>query len=148
MRRTTIVALILTLVTPACGGSSRSPIKATGRPSIKASVKASVELKEFSITVDPSAVTSGKVMFETRNTGVAIHELVVLRTNLAAGSLPMKGDKVDEEAAEMTSLGEIGEFSGGKTESKIFEMTRGTYVLICNIPGHYKQGMRTTLTVT
>ena len=83
-----------------------------------------------------------------RNEGTTTHEVVVLRTDLPAGSLPTEGDRVNEEAAGLTSIGEIGEFAAGKTESKTFEFSRGTYVLICNVATHYRQGMRMTLTVT
>jgi len=56
-------------------------------------------------------VFPGNVTFETTNVGTETHELVVIKTNLAADSLIMSGNKVDEEASGET-IGEIEAIQG------------------------------------
>lgn len=103
-------------------------------------------MKEWSILLDRATAPHGSVHLQMRNEGHEVHELIVVRTDLAPDALPMKGDRVDED--QLKSMGEIQEFSGGKVEGKTFDLSAGKYVLFCNIPGHYQQGMRTGFTVT
>jgi uncharacterized cupredoxin-like copper-binding protein len=57
--------------------------------------------------------------------------------------LPTKG----KEASEAGAVGEIREQKPGKSGARTFKLKPGRYVYICNAPGHYKAGMRGTLTV-
>ena len=107
----------------------------------------SVELKEFSIVPDVSNAQAGKVTFTVKNVGSIEHEFVVLKTDLAPGSIPVVGGKANEEATGVSNVGEIAEFGAGKTVTKAFELTAGKYVFVCNIPGHYTGGMRTAFEV-
>lgn len=50
-----------------------------------------VQLKEFKVVPSVRSVRAGKVVFTARNTGKLPHNLVVLRTNLAPGKLPVAG---------------------------------------------------------
>jgi uncharacterized cupredoxin-like copper-binding protein len=54
-------------------------------------------------------------------------------------------EKLDETAEE---AGEIADVEPGDTKSEEFDLKPGKYVMFCNIPGHYAQGMYGTLTVT
>lgn len=107
-----------------------------------------VELNEWSVTPDVSSVTAGDIDFVATNTGAIDHELVVLKTDLAADALPVADGKVDEHGAGVEEIGEIEEFAAGATESATFTLTPGSYVLICNIAGHYEAGMYTAFTVS
>jgi uncharacterized cupredoxin-like copper-binding protein len=71
------------------------------------------------------------------------HEFVLIRTKKAPGALPTKG----KEASEAGAVGEIREQKPGKSGARTFKLKPGRYVYICNAPGHYKAGMRGTLTV-
>jgi uncharacterized cupredoxin-like copper-binding protein len=59
------------------------------------------------------------------------------------------GGKVDEVASG-TAIGMIEESSLGSGESAnaTFDLSPGKYVLICNLSGHYKDGMYAGFTVT
>jgi len=105
-----------------------------------------IVLDEWSIAMEGSART-GAVIFEVENKGSAIHELVILKTDLAADALPVDGGKVDEDAAELEVIGEVEEFPSGQAEVGTFELDSGRYVLICNIPAHYEQGMYAEMAV-
>ncbi len=47
-----------------------------------------VILTEMAVTVDKSTVPAGPVVFNIVNKGVIAHELIVLKTDIAEGSLP------------------------------------------------------------
>jgi len=44
-------------------------------------------------------------------------------------------------------LGEIADLAPGKSGKLTLTLKSGTYVLFCNEPGHYQDGMFTRLTV-
>ena len=44
-------------------------------------------------------------------------------------------------------LGEVSELDPGKSGTLTLKLDPGTYMLFCNIPGHYMAGMWTTVTV-
>jgi len=103
-----------------------------------------VELGEYDIKVDKAEVPDGKVRFVAKNVGQMEHELIVLRTDLPADRLPYNEaeQKAEEEQAGEV-LGEIEpeNLPAGKTAEMTLDLTAGHYVLLCNIPTHYKQGM-------
>ena len=89
-------------------------------------------------------VPAGKVTFVVRNAGTMVHEFLVLKTDKAAGALPMKGQRASEAGAK----GEIGEFAAGRTKRLTLTLAPGKYVLLCNLPGHYKRGQFVSFVVT
>ncbi len=93
---------------------------------------------------------AGEITFEVHNEGRGSHNLVIIRTDLAADALPfadVNNHFVDEEAAG-EKIGEIEEFrGGGAMEVGSFTLTPGRYVLICNLSRHYEWGMFAELTV-
>jgi uncharacterized cupredoxin-like copper-binding protein len=42
---------------------------------------------------------------------------------------------------------EVDDIEGGSTQSLTVNLDAGSYVLICNLPGHYGQGMLAGFTV-
>lgn len=103
-----------------------------------------VELGEYYIKPDKSEVPAGKVRFVAKNVGQLEHELIVLKTELAADQLPYneKEQKAEEEQAGQV-LGEIepDELPPGKSAEMTLDLAAGHYVLLCNLPQHYKNGM-------
>jgi uncharacterized cupredoxin-like copper-binding protein len=101
------------------------------------------------IKIDAETVPAGKVTFEVTNDSKGmIHEMIVSPVKDAAVALPYLVDeeKVDEDASG--HLGEVAELDPGKSGALTVDLTPGTYILFCNIPGHYVLGMWTLLTVT
>ncbi len=110
-----------------------------------------VILKEFVIEDNDGtqgfSAAPGEVTFDVRNDGAAFHELAIIETDLAPGDLPVTdGLIVDEEAAgeliDRTSLME-----SAVTETLVVDLSPGSYVLLCNVPGHYTSGMFAKLVV-
>lgn len=95
-----------------------------------------------------STVPAGEVTFEVTNDSKdTIHEMIVAPVQDLNKPLPydQKTEAVDEEAAG--SLGEVSELDPGKGGALRLTLDPGTYILYCNVPGHYAAGMWTLLTV-
>jgi uncharacterized cupredoxin-like copper-binding protein len=110
-----------------------------------AATQAGVTLNSFSIKLDQASLPAGMVRFNATNAANVKHELVLLRTDAPDDKLPVSADG---EASENGKVGEIEEFAGPNvTRSHTFALTSGHYVLICNISGHYQQGMHVGFSV-
>ena len=110
----------------------------------------SVKMSDYSFTPSSPTVKAGALTITAPNDGQIKHELVVFKTDKPAGSLPTKGAEVDEDGLEesgATNEGEIQDVAPGQTKSTDFKLAPGTYVMICNVPGHYAQGMYGNITV-
>ncbi len=108
-----------------------------------------VTLADFTITADPDSASAGEVTFDVTNDAEQTHEFVVFQTDLAADQLPTdEGGDVDEAGEGVELVDEIEDIEGGSTESLTVNLDAGSYVLICNLPGHYAQGMHTGFSVS
>lgn len=103
------------------------------------------------IELDTASSDGGNVAFTIHNEGELTHEFVVLKTDLAEGDLPLTedGTTVDQSDSGVEELGERDSIAPGATAELSFDdMEPGTYVLICNVPGHYGLGMHASFTVS
>ena len=100
--------------------------------------------KEYAFAPGSLKAKSGKVTFTLDNQGKIEHEFVVLKTNAAPGSLKVGSSG---RVSEKDSVGEVSETKAGSKQSASFKLAPGKYVFVCNIPGHYKDGMSGQLTV-
>ena len=139
--------------TVSASASTIGPGMVTPPPSGAAQVN--VVLKEWSIEVSPATVKAGQVYFLADNQGpLAPHEVVVIKSRAAPDSLTAVEGVVPEQTVNV--IGEIGGFAPDTKASGVFNLTPGTYVLICNIveikegqvESHYLLGMHTVFTVT
>lgn len=100
------------------------------------------------IVADPAIVPAGPVTFEVTNTSKDyVHEMIVAPLNGTATPLPYddKNSDVDENA--VGSLGEVEERDPSKGGSLTLDLKPGKYILFCNVPGHYMNGMWSVITV-
>jgi uncharacterized cupredoxin-like copper-binding protein len=104
---------------------------------------------DFKIAVVQPNLPAGKVTFKVIGAGPSTHELVLFRTDLAAAKLPTVSDgtKVDEEGEGVQHVDEVEDVTPGAVKQLTVDLQPGKYVLVCNIPGHYKLGMRTAVVV-
>ena len=139
-RKSRGMALLLALGLVAlvsCGGDDDGP---------------SVELSEFSVSVDPASVDSGETTFSVENVGAVIHEFVVVKTDLGEADLPTVEDgSVDEEGDGIEAVDEIEDIEAEGSGELTVDLDAGNYVLFCNVVDgdqvHYQEGMYTTFTV-
>jgi uncharacterized cupredoxin-like copper-binding protein len=100
------------------------------------------------IDAKPDTAKAGEVTFKATNTSKdTVHEMVVAPVKDPNKPLPYikSKEKVDEDAAG--HLGEVAELEPGQSGALTLTMKPGTYILYCNIPGHYMAGMWTLFTV-
>lgn len=126
------------LLTPACSSNGGSD----------ADVQA--ELSDFQIDLQPASVAAGEVSFDVENTAGQVHEFVVARTDMAPDELPTgeDGDVAEEGAEDLEVVDEIEDIEGGTSETLTVDLDAGSYVIFCNLPGHYRQGMTAAFDVT
>ena len=127
---------------PATTSTSTSTTQTTTDPP---SSDLKVKMTEFAFAPANASVKAGKVKLTATNIGQAPHELVVVKTNTAPGSLPTNS-KGEVEEDKLDVVGEVADVTAGKTKSTSLQLKAGTYAMICNIPGHYKGGMYGSLT--
>jgi uncharacterized cupredoxin-like copper-binding protein len=80
------------------------------------------------------------VTIRAPNNGQLPHELVLARTNADPSKLPTTSNGLVDEA-KLHSPGEIADVAPGATNETTLKLTPGKYVMFCNLPGHYAQGM-------
>jgi uncharacterized cupredoxin-like copper-binding protein len=110
---------------------------------------ADMKMATMGITLDQATVPAGNVTFNVSNDSKSeIHEMVVAPVADPMKPLPYNKDlmKVDEDGAG--HLGEVAELEPGQSGALTLDLKPGTYILYCNIPGHYELGMWTLLTVS
>lgn len=126
------------VVLAGCGGGSPSPSASSASPG-----PVQVSLGEWFVKSGSAQASAGRVTFAVTNGGKTKHEFVVLRTTKAADALG-SGTRVSETG----NVGETGDVAPGQSKSVTLDLKPGHYSLVCNLPGHYKLGMRTDFTVT
>ena len=105
-----------------------------------------VTLSSYKIDMDKSSVPAGSVTFHIKNTASDMeHEFIVFQTDLDPSKLPLDNEgNVAED--QLKSLGEK-ELKPNESGDLTIDMPAGHYVMVCNQPGHYQQGMYTAFTV-
>jgi len=136
----------------ACGGSDET----TGASQTEAAAggggeTVKIKMGDFFFAPKNATAKAGKTTIEAPNEGAVEHELVLFKTNKNPAKLPTEAnggvdeEKLDQEAEE---AGEIADVEAGESKSEEFTLTPGNYVMFCNVPGHYAQGMYGTVKVT
>lgn len=108
-----------------------------------------IYLSEWSVGL-PTSMLTGQVNFGITNIGTMPHELLVFRSDLPPSSYPVdsKGTII-EDGPGITLVSRAGPISPGQTQARVVDLTEpGTYLFVCNLPGHFKAGMYRVVTVT
>jgi uncharacterized cupredoxin-like copper-binding protein len=121
------------------GGAGAAPASGT----TASAARVNVVLTEWKLIPSVVRVSPGAITFVVRNTGKIVHELVVVRSGRHHHLLPMAGS----QATETGLVGEIEEFKPGETRRLTVKLAPGKYVLLCNLPGHYRAGQYAALRV-
>ena len=101
------------------------------------------------ITTDRSQVKAGKITFEVENDPLSlVHEMLVVRVVSFDDTLPY-----DEEMARLcedrvADFGEVAELEPNQSGELAINLKPEKYLLVCNMPGHYKMKMYSDLVVT
>ncbi len=136
---TPVVALCL--VAAGCGGSGEgAAANATSDQSI------ATTLTDFKIKPAETEVPAGEVSFALQNDGPSEHTFFLVKTDLAEASLPVVDHMVDLGALDVVA--QVANLGFGTHTSVTADLAAGTYVMFCNLPGHYESDMHTAFTVT
>jgi len=101
------------------------------------------------VTTDVSSVKAGKISFEVVNDSKAmVHELLVIKVDDYTNTLPYNEKEGMVYEDKVTDFGEVSELEPGQSGNLTVNLAPGKYLLLCNIPGHYKMGMFADLLVT
>jgi uncharacterized cupredoxin-like copper-binding protein len=122
------------LLAMACSGGGEADLSAT--------------LRDDGITLSPTSLGPGEVQIEGTNDGTVTHEFEVFLVpdGVDANALPADGDTAD--ASGMEALDEVEDIAPGTSSTLNLDLAPGTYAVICNLPGHYANGMHATFTVS
>lgn len=108
-----------------------------------------MSMATMGITATPAIAPAGIITFDVQNKSkYLVHEMVIAplsATGEILAYLPDE-DKVDEDAA--IHLGEVAELEPGGSGRLSISIKPGSYILYCNIPGHYMAGMWTVVEAT
>ena len=79
---------------------------------------------------------------------MAIHPPEARIVDSPSSQLPFDYSQSRVREDQIKVLGETSEIQPNKSKSLHVRLEPGTYMLFCNVPGHYAWGMATTLDVT
>ncbi|MDQ3963230.1 MAG: hypothetical protein M3277_04850 [Actinomycetota bacterium] len=103
--------------------------------------------RDYSLISDPGSGPAGKVTFEVEVES-GLHALTVIRTDLPPDQLPTTDGTsfvaITDEQIEVMGFHQASE----NNFSLETQLDTGSYVLICNVGGHYTSGMRTAFDVS
>ncbi len=103
----------------------------------------------MAVRIDHDTIKAGHVSFDVTNWSRAVpHELLIVAVDDPNASLPYDFDqaKVDEDRVKV--LGDTAELQPNMSKIVDVTLAPGSYLLICNVAGHYAAGMATQLVVT
>ena len=103
----------------------------------------------MAIRTDHASVKAGEVHFDVTNWSHGImHEMLVVAVDNPDAPLPFDYNTGRVPEDQIKSLGEVTDLSPNATGTLDVNLTPGSYLLICNVPGHYAAGMVAELTVS
>jgi uncharacterized cupredoxin-like copper-binding protein len=103
----------------------------------------------MAVRIDHDTVKAGQVRFDVTNWSRGmIHQLLVIRVDGPQAPLPYDYTQGKVAEDQVKPLGDTGNLEPNTSSTLDIALTPGTYLLICNVPGHYAAGMATPLTVT
>jgi uncharacterized cupredoxin-like copper-binding protein len=103
----------------------------------------------MSLKLDPASVAAGPAVFKvTNDAATEQHEMVVVRLKSADQKIPLNTKKHRINEDKLKSMGEVSDLKPGASGELKVDLKAGTYLVFCNIKGHYEAGMVSKLTVT
>jgi uncharacterized cupredoxin-like copper-binding protein len=102
----------------------------------------------MSIRLDHNPVKAGDITFDVTNwSRSTVHEMVVVKVDSESSQLPFDYSQSKVREDQIKILGDTAELQPNESKSVSVHLEPGTYMLFCNVPGHYAWGMATTLNV-
>jgi uncharacterized cupredoxin-like copper-binding protein len=104
---------------------------------------------DFGIQLDRTSFPAGNYVFVDTNRGPSAHELVMWKTSETVDRLPIATDnRVNEDSPALDNVLDSGtSLQPGELRLLTTTLTPGHYLLVCNLPGHFRAGMHVDITV-
>ena len=103
----------------------------------------------MAVRIDRDTVKAGQVRFDVTNWSRGmIHEMMIVAVDNPQAPLPYDYTQAKVAEDQVKVLGDTENLQPNASKSLEVTLNPGTYLLICNVPGHYAAGMVTPLTVT
>ncbi len=103
-----------------------------------------VTLGDDAVVLEPATVPAGSVRFEATNEGTMTHEFEIF-AGATTTDLPVESNVAVTEGLDLVD--EVEDVVPGATASLTVDLEPGAYLVICNLPGHFANGMVALLTV-
>jgi uncharacterized cupredoxin-like copper-binding protein len=100
------------------------------------------DVAEWSIVPSSGVVPAGNVRIRVRNFGLETHQVMVVRTRVFAQDLRLRGDR-----AVARPVGSPVLVAPGRVVSFVVRLSRGSYLLVDNLPWHYWKGTQAAFAV-
>ena len=142
------VALMITLTMQAPVNPVAQEAAAVGGTNATGQV---IDVKEISFQIQFSkySAQAGPITFHIVNgADDMLHEFILIQTDAPASELPTDETtgRVLEDAVTIITAAE--DIPPSNSRNITVNLAAGHYVMICNLPGHYQQGMRVDFNVT
>lgn len=131
----------------ACGGDDDEKEAADPGGGTPVAATLGGDAGEYVITVDPTSAAAGGITFSIANEGELEHEFEVFSGSVDTASVPVEEDRANFEGLDVEEIDEVEDLAGGDEAQLTVELASGDHLLVCNLPGHWAQGMYTTFTV-
>jgi Sulfocyanin (SoxE) domain len=167
--RAALLSLVIAASAAACGSAAVAPTfrptpvaAATPLPSpvaiasapvvVAAAVPAKAIIPSLSLyewkVIAPSTIKPGKFTYTISNFGTIQHELLVFKSPLDPASYPTDASgHIKEVGAGVTLVSDGENIDPSGSQVRTIDLKPGKYLFVCNIPGHFKAGMFTVVTV-
>lgn len=100
------------------------------------------DIAEWNLVPSTGVVRAGRVRITARNLGLAVHQLVLVRTTRFDQELRLDGDHATGRSAAPPLV-----VQPGRSGSVVALLRPGTYLLIDNLPWHYWRGTSAAIVV-
>ena len=104
-----------------------------------------VSLRDDAVVPSPATVDAGAILFSATNEGTETHEIEVFSGDVDPSTLPVEDNVAVTDGLEL--LDEIEDITPGSSADLTVELEAGTYVVMCNLAGHFAKGMHAVITV-
>ncbi len=110
----------------------------------------SATLHEWRVDFGRTTLRPGSYTFRIANTGTATHELIAFKLASPATLLPTDAQgNVNEDAPGLVKVTDGDNIVAQATQTRTITISSpGAYIFLCNLPGHYRLGMHTVVTVS
>jgi uncharacterized cupredoxin-like copper-binding protein len=105
-----------------------------------------VSLQDDAVTPDPASGAAGSLTFSATNDGTETHEIEIFSGDVDPATLPVEDNVASTEGLRLVD--EIEDITPGSSADLTVDLDAGPYVIMCNLPGHFAQGMYSTFEVS